>query len=102
MNYIFAIICSIILSPFSAIQIKQKLCIDCKFFTKPFFTSNEFGKCVLFPRVVENDNFLVNGINTPTNKESHYCSIVRRHDDMCGKEGKFYEKKKRFYEEEDK
>ena len=50
-------ICSIILSPFTANQIRPKLCIDCKFYTKNFFTFSEFGKCSLFPRVIDNDSF---------------------------------------------
>jgi hypothetical protein len=87
------IIYSIILSPFSASQIKPKLCIDCKFYKKEsIFTSNEFGKCSLFLRENDNDYYLVNGVNN-NNKEYHYCSTSRKYDDMCGKEGKFYEKK---------
>ena len=90
------IICSIILSPFSASQIRPKLCIDCKFYTKDFFTSSEFGKCSMFPREKDNDYFLVNGNDNGNNNniELHYCSTSRKYDNMCGKAGKFYEKKK--------
>ena len=63
MNYLFFIVCSIILSPFSAIEIKPKLCIDCKFFIKDSFTSNKYGKFSLFIEEEENDSFLVNGID---------------------------------------
>jgi hypothetical protein len=93
MKTFFIIICSIILSSFSASQIRQKLCIDCKFYTKSFFSSSEFGKCKLFPREKDNDYFLVNGNNNNNNTEYNFCSIARKYDYMCGKEGKFYEKK---------
>ena len=92
MKYTFFIISFIILSPFSACQITPKLCINCKFYTKKFFTNNEFGKCSWFLKENDNQNFLVNGIMN-TNKEYHFCSISRKYEDICGKEGKFYEKK---------
>ena len=88
------IIYSIILSPLSASQIRPKLCIDCKFYTKNVFTSSEFGKCLLFTKENDNDYFLVNGNNHNHNIEYHYCSTSRKYDDMCGKEGKFYENKR--------
>jgi len=91
MKYIL-IIYSIILSSFSASQMKPKLCINCKFYKKDFFTSSEFGKCSLFPREKENDYFLVNG-NNNNNIESYYCSTSRKYDHLCGKEAKFFEKK---------
>ena len=87
MNYLFFIVCSIILSPFSAIEIKPKLCIDCKFFLKDSFTSNKYGKCLLFTRE-DNDSFLVDGIKKEN--EHTFCSVARKYENMCGKEGKFY------------
>jgi hypothetical protein len=92
MKYICLVIYSIILSCFYANQIKPKLCIDCKFYTKKFFTSSEFGKCISFPKDTENDYFLVNG-NNNYNIEYHYCSTSRKYEHLCGEEGKFYEKK---------
>lgn len=86
------IICSIILLPFSVSQIKPKLCIDCKFYRKNFFTSSEFGKCALFPIGKDTDSFLVNG-KMDDNIEYYFCSTLRKYEDMCGKEGKLYEKK---------
>jgi len=89
----FMILYAIILSQLSASQITPKLCIDCKFYKKEFFTFSEFGKCSLFPRENYNDDFLVNGNKNKNNKiEYHYCSTSRQFDHMCGKEGKFYEK----------
>ena len=85
----------IILSPFSVIssQIRPKLCIDCKFYTKDFFTFSEFGKCSLFP-IEKNSYFFVNGKgNNSKEYDYHYCSTARKFDNMCGQEGKFYEKK---------
>jgi len=87
------IIYSILLSPFSASQIRPKLCIDCKFYKKDFFTFSEFGKCSLFPKEGDNDYFLVNGNKKNNNIEYYYCNTARNSDNMCGEEGKFYEKK---------
>ena len=92
MNYIFFIISTIILSQFSACQNTPKLCINCKFYTKDFLTLSELGKCSLFPREIDNDSFLVNGVAN-NNIEYHYCSTARKFDHMCGTEGKFYQKK---------
>jgi hypothetical protein len=87
------IIYPIILSPFLASSITPKLCIDCKFYKKEnFFTSSEFGKCVLFPKENDNDYFLVNGVNN-NKTEYHYCSTSRQVERMCAKQGKFYENK---------
>ena len=94
MKYISMILYPIILSPISASQIRPKLCIDCKFYTKNFFSFSEFGKCTLFPKEKDNSYFLVNGNNNNNNNiEYHYCATARERDRMCGEEGKFYEKK---------
>jgi hypothetical protein len=71
---------------------KPKLCIDCKQYTKDFFSSNKYGQCSLF--IIENDNdyFLVNGINNHK-IEYQYCAVARKYDYMCGQDGRFYEKK---------
>jgi hypothetical protein len=43
---------------------------------------------------VENDDyFLVNGIKNVKPSDYHYCSVSRLYDEMCGKDGKLYEKK---------
>jgi hypothetical protein len=89
------LLCSI-LSQWSVIAIeipqKLKLCINCKYYTKNFFSSSEYGQCRMFIRVNDNDSFLVNGIN---NKkiENYYCSTARNSEKMCGQDGKFYERK---------
>jgi hypothetical protein len=86
---------SLFLLQISAIQNthKIKLCINCKHYTKKsFFSNSEYGQCRMFIKVNDNDSFLVNGINN--NKiENYYCSTARRSDNMCGPDGKFYEKK---------
>jgi hypothetical protein len=92
MKYIFFIISTIILSQFSACQNTPKLCINCKFYTKDFLSLSEFGKCSLFPREIDNDSFLVNGVAN-NNIEYIYCSTARKFYHMCGTEGKFYQKK---------
>ena len=93
MTYLFLILFSILLSPFSASKLipnKPKLCIDCKFFKKDLF-SNKYGKCSLFTTEEDNKYFLVDGIDR-NRIEYQYCAIARKYDDMCGKEGKFYVK----------
>lgn len=92
MKYFLIVIYCIILSPFSNSQNTQKLCISCKFYTKKNFTSSEFGKCSFFPTDNENTDHLVNG-KPNNNIEYHYCSTARKFDHICGKEGKFFEKK---------
>ena len=78
---------------------KPNFCKDCKYFISSdslFFPPKpEFGKCKLFPRVIENDNYLVTGENNEINTEYKYCSIVRNSNNMCGIEGKLFEIKKK-------
>ena len=83
-----------ILSIFSENLIKPKLCIDCKYFKKDFFIDNKFGTCSFFPIEKEDDYFLVDGIRTKKT-EYMFCNVARKIHDMCGEEGKFYEKKVR-------
>lgn len=93
MNYILLCIFFYnILSTISAHQVKPKFCIDCKFFKNSFFTGSEFGKCSLLPEKKDDDTFLVNGYKN-NNIVFTYCSIARRYEYLCGKEGKFYERK---------
>ena len=70
-----------------------KLCVNCKFFKKDFFSTTEFGKCSLFPLEKGIDKYLVNGKikNEPT--DYTYCSIARNRDSMCGPEGRFFVRK---------
>jgi len=93
MKHIFMSICSIILSLVSGSQIIPKLCVDCKFYTKNFFTLSKFGKCSKFPREETDNYYLVNGKNYNIEDYYHYCSTSRKIHHMCGKEGKFFEKK---------
>jgi hypothetical protein len=76
---------------------KPKLCINCKFYKKDFFSSSEFGKCILFPMEEENKYYYVNGKEIK-NKNYYYCSIVRNFENKCGKEGLLFEKKKNLWE----
>jgi hypothetical protein len=76
----------------SSITVKPKLCIDCKFFTKDFFNSNEFGRCKIYPKEVDHKYFLVDGINKNSD-DYYFCCTARDYEDMCGSEGKYYEKR---------
>ena len=70
-----------------------KLCVDCKFFKRDLF-GNKFGKCFLFEKteIADKNDFLVDGIVRRKNVKYHYCSTARQSDNMCGKDGKLYEK----------
>ena len=97
MKYILLIIAYNILSIFSAYEIKPKLCIDCKFFRKDNLSNDKFGKCSFFPDKKDYDDddmeFLVTGIKKNKKEFYYFCSTSRKYEDMCGKEGRFYEKK---------
>lgn len=77
----------------------QKFCVDCKFYIPHndifgFGGRNEFGKCKLYYEVTDDkSDFLVTGVNKPYIIEYKYCSICRNNDNLCGEEGKKYEKK---------
>jgi len=94
MNSILFIIFYIILSNITANPANPKLCIDCKFFKKDFFTSNKYSVCSLFPRVPVDSPFLVDGKKRILNDDYYFCSISREYEFMCGKEGKLYQPKK--------
>jgi hypothetical protein len=85
---------SIFLLPSSANKIGTKFCINCKFYKKDFISFSEFGKCTKFLYTDENCNYLVNGKPIHNFDHLHYCSTARKFENMCGKEGKFYEEKK--------
>jgi hypothetical protein len=93
MQYISLIIFSIILSSFLARQIKPKFCVDCKHFKKNSLITNKYGQCTLFVIEKDNDYFLVDGNMNDNKLDYYYCSTARKYDNICGKEGKFYEKK---------
>ena len=76
----------------SILAFEPVLCINCKHFTKDFFTSNTFGKCKLFPREKNSNYYLVDGKSTPET-DNYYCSTARTSDDMCGTKGLFFVKK---------
>lgn len=67
-------------------------CVQCKFFKKDLFTDSKFGKCTLYPKAVENNDFFVTGIETPKKIDYTYCTVARTFESMCGKSGKYYQK----------
>jgi len=91
MKYILAIILSVVLPILSLKEMKPKFCINCKYFMKDNF-ADKYGLCSLFPKTNENYNFLVDGIVEKENIEYYHCSVARKSDRMCGKEGKMYKK----------
>lgn len=77
----------------TSIRNTPKLCIHCKFYKKPNFTRQEFGKCSLFVMEKDNDNYFVTGKKENKTKYYYYCSTARNFDHLCGEEGKFYKQK---------
>lgn len=75
--------------------IAVKFCVDCKHFKKDRFSSNEFGRCGLFPYEVLNDDYLVTGKRI-VSIEYTYCSFARTNEEKCGKEGIHYDKKQKY------
>jgi hypothetical protein len=80
------------------LYLEPKLCVNCKFFKKELFQDDKFGKCSLFPKVNEVDYFLVNGVKQLKKIDYQYCSVIRSYDPTCGKEGKLFERKKKWFE----
>jgi len=93
MNNIFLILVFSIFSPiFSLKEIKPKICINCRH----FISDNDvglFGKCSLFPLKNEKNGFLINGIQEDEIIDFQYCSVARKQDKMCGKEGNLHKRK---------
>lgn len=70
----------------TSIQRTPKLCVECKFYVKPFLNRKEFGKCsFLFKQ-----NFDTYFVTEKNNTEYNYCSTARKYDHLCGEEGKHY------------
>lgn len=93
MNYFFIAFVFSIFSPiFSLKEAKPKICINCRH----FITDNDvglFGKCSLFPLKNEKNGYLVNGIQEDEIIDFQYCSVARKQDTMCGKEGSLHKRK---------
>ena len=71
----------------------EKICKDCTFFKKDFFTETKFGHCSRFLNQPANDYSLVDGVKDLSPTSYHYCATARKFDDMCGPEGKYFESK---------
>jgi hypothetical protein len=72
------------------IAFRQNVCIHCKHFKNDKYSHPKFGKCALYPIVLEDD--LVTGNEYHQKKDHQFCSIVRR-TGGCGPEGRLYEPK---------
>ena len=68
-----------------------KLCINCKHFINNNNNHTKFGKCALLFKY-ENSYSLVNG-DDDIEMNHYYCNTARNHENLCGKEGKLYERK---------
>jgi hypothetical protein len=72
---------------------KIKICKDCKFFKKDFYTETKFGHCSHFPNQPIDNYSLVDGFKDTSPTSYHYCATARSSERMCGPEGKYFESK---------
>lgn len=94
MKYIFSIICSIILPVLSLNGLKPKICSNCKYFIKNNITTKDkFAKCSLFPKIDNDNYFLVTGIAEDIVTDYYYCTTIRNDYSKCGEEGKMHIRK---------
>ena len=79
-----------------ALEVRPKICVNCKYFTPRFGKSNDFAKCSRFLKGEIDTSYLVTGEkrNSDTDTENmYYCSTARGSNSMCGIDGKFYYEK---------
>jgi hypothetical protein len=73
------------------VNAQEKFCINCRHAQTNFFSGATFSKCKLFPLKVDNGvEYLVSG---KPHSGYYYCSTARKSDQMCGPDGKYYDKK---------
>ena len=90
MNYI-KLFLTMILTSIALKNNNPKFCLNCKYFILDI-DNDKFSKCTLFP-IIKNDNYyLVNGINMDNKNDHNFCITVRNIENMCGKDGKKFEK----------
>ena len=72
-------------------KVNVKICKDCKFFKKDFYSETKFGHCSHFPNQPIDNYFLVDGFKDTSPTSYHYCATARSSERMCGPEGKYFE-----------
>ena len=90
-------------SLFQLINAQDKFCVNCRHF-KGFIFGDKFGKCKLFPiieKVYDHTDYLVTG-KRKDNTHYYYCSTARKFENMCGLEGRYYDKKCSIFDVEKK
>lgn len=95
MLFLYILLCCSVYS----IDIKPiKQCVNCKHFRLNHPLSNpENGKCVLYPIVNTNKKNLFSRYINEIDYER--CIVVRNKEEMCGKDGKYYEDRNGNHEE---
>ena len=69
------------------------VCVNCQHFTN-LYTDVQFGKCTLFPNESIETYELVRGFQPKQHTEYYHCAVARTFEDLCGKEGKMFKKKR--------
>ena len=72
----------------NVVAFKPPLCINCIHFKKDVHVDAKFGKCGLFPMVIEQNDYLITGVKSSVKIDYQYCSLVRNY--KCGEEGKLF------------
>ena len=95
MLFLYILLCCSVYS----IDIKPiKQCVNCKHFRLNHPLSNpENGKCVLYPMINTNKKNLFSRYVNEIDFEK--CIVVRNKEEMCGKDGKYYEDRNGNHEE---
>ena len=91
MNFLFLTIIT------ALVNAQDKFCINCRHAQTNFFSSATFSTCKLFPLKVNNEaEYLVTGKPQKSNSINYYCSTARKFDQMCGPDGKYYDKQSNY------
>ena len=72
---------------------KPKICVNCRHFIASQSGANVFGRCKLFPLIIDDGHFLITGENEKSKVEYSHCSVARTFEHMCGSDGKMYKGK---------
>ena len=71
------------------ISLEPKFCVTCTHFI-PNKLGNEYGKCLQFP-IEKEYTYLITGERNEEPDDYTHCTTARKHNNMCGENGKKYE-----------
>jgi hypothetical protein len=93
MNYTSLLLFFFVTKSYGSLRVSSNnFCKDCRFYIQNCKIP-QYSKCYRFPKIYDNYNYLVTGIESDENTDFYYCSTARMSDILCGEEGKKYEEK---------